>query len=74
MRCWRIRAAWRTSPPRARAAGASAAEIQEVVEVAYLFSGTPALVTAMNASARSAPASQRVGVATKIRCEARSSS
>ena len=34
---------------RARAAGASDAEIQEAVEVAYLFGGTPALVTAMNA-------------------------
>ena len=34
---------------RARAAGASEAEIQEAVEVAYLFGGTPALVTAMNA-------------------------
>jgi alkylhydroperoxidase/carboxymuconolactone decarboxylase family protein YurZ len=34
---------------RARSAGASEAEIQEAVEVAYLFGGTPALVTAMNA-------------------------
>ena len=34
---------------RARAAGASEAEIQEAVEVTYLFGGTPALVTAMNA-------------------------
>jgi alkylhydroperoxidase/carboxymuconolactone decarboxylase family protein YurZ len=34
---------------RARAAGASEAEINEAVEVAYLFGGTPALVTAMNA-------------------------
>src|SRR2546425_13262254 len=34
---------------RARAAGASDAEIQEAVELAYLFGGTPALVTAMNA-------------------------
>ena len=34
---------------RARAAGASESEIQEAVEVAYLFGGTPALVTAMNA-------------------------
>ena len=34
---------------RARAAGASDAEIQEAVQVAYLFGGTPALVTAMNA-------------------------
>jgi alkylhydroperoxidase/carboxymuconolactone decarboxylase family protein YurZ len=34
---------------RARAAGASEAEIQEAVEIAYLFGGTPALVTAMNA-------------------------
>jgi alkylhydroperoxidase/carboxymuconolactone decarboxylase family protein YurZ len=34
---------------RARSAGASDAEIQEAVEVAYLFGGTPALVTAMNA-------------------------
>src|SRR2546427_5172142 len=34
---------------RARAAGASEAEIQEPVEVTYLFGGTPALVTAMNA-------------------------
>ena len=33
---------------RARAAGASDAD-QETVEVAYLFGGTPALVTAMNA-------------------------
>jgi alkylhydroperoxidase/carboxymuconolactone decarboxylase family protein YurZ len=34
---------------RARGAGASEAEIQEAVEIAYLFGGTPALVTAMNA-------------------------
>jgi len=34
---------------RARGAGASEPEIQEAVEVAYLFGGTPALVTAMNA-------------------------
>jgi alkylhydroperoxidase/carboxymuconolactone decarboxylase family protein YurZ len=34
---------------RARAAGATEAEIQETVEVTYLFGGTPALVTAMNA-------------------------
>jgi alkylhydroperoxidase/carboxymuconolactone decarboxylase family protein YurZ len=34
---------------RARAAGATEAEIQEAVEVVYLFGGTPALVTAMNA-------------------------
>jgi alkylhydroperoxidase/carboxymuconolactone decarboxylase family protein YurZ len=34
---------------RARAAGASEAEVQEAVEVAYLFGGTPALVTAMSA-------------------------
>ena len=34
---------------RARAAGATEAEIQEAVEVAYLFGGTPALVTAVNA-------------------------
>jgi alkylhydroperoxidase/carboxymuconolactone decarboxylase family protein YurZ len=34
---------------RARGAGASEAEIQEAVEVAYLFGGTPALVTALNA-------------------------
>ena len=34
---------------RARAAGASEAEILEAVEVAYLFGGTPALVTATNA-------------------------
>ena len=34
---------------RARAAGASDAEILEAVEVAYLFGGTPALVTATNA-------------------------
>lgn len=34
---------------RARAAGASEAEVQEAVQVAYLFGGTPALVTAMNA-------------------------
>ena len=34
---------------RARAAGASEAEIQEAVEITYLFGGTPALVTAMNA-------------------------
>src|SRR5207248_6249351 len=34
---------------RARAAGASEAEIQEAVEVVYLFGGTPALVTAMSA-------------------------
>ena len=34
---------------RARAAGASEAEITETVEVAYLFGGTPALVTATTA-------------------------
>jgi alkylhydroperoxidase/carboxymuconolactone decarboxylase family protein YurZ len=34
---------------RARAAGASEAEILEAVEVTYLFGGTPALVTAVNA-------------------------
>ena len=34
---------------RARAAGATEAEINETVEVAYLFGGTPALVTATNA-------------------------
>jgi alkylhydroperoxidase/carboxymuconolactone decarboxylase family protein YurZ len=34
---------------RARAEGASEAEINEAVEVAYLFGGTPALVTATNA-------------------------
>jgi alkylhydroperoxidase/carboxymuconolactone decarboxylase family protein YurZ len=34
---------------RARAAGATEAEINEAVEVAYLFGGTPALVTAVNA-------------------------
>ena len=32
---------------RARAAGASEAEIQEAVEITYLFGGTPALVTAV---------------------------
>lgn len=34
---------------RARAAGATEAEINETVEVVYLFGGTPALVTAVNA-------------------------
>jgi alkylhydroperoxidase/carboxymuconolactone decarboxylase family protein YurZ len=34
---------------RARAAGATDAEVMEAVEVAYLFGGTPALVTAANA-------------------------
>jgi alkylhydroperoxidase/carboxymuconolactone decarboxylase family protein YurZ len=34
---------------RARGAGATDAEILEAVEVTYLFGGTPALVTAMNA-------------------------
>lgn len=34
---------------RARDAGASEAEIQEAIEVAFLFGGTPALVTATNA-------------------------
>jgi alkylhydroperoxidase/carboxymuconolactone decarboxylase family protein YurZ len=34
---------------RARAAGATEAEINETVEVIYLFGGTPALVTAVNA-------------------------
>ena len=38
---------------RARAAGASEAEIDEAVEVAYLFGGTPALVTAVNAFRKS---------------------
>ena len=37
---------------RARAAGASDAEILEAVEVAYLFGGTPALVTAVLTQAR----------------------
>jgi alkylhydroperoxidase/carboxymuconolactone decarboxylase family protein YurZ len=32
----------------ARAAGATEAEINEAIEVAYLFGGTPALVTAIN--------------------------
>lgn len=36
---------------RARAAGASEAEIKEAIEVAFLFGGTPALVTALNALA-----------------------
>ena len=39
---------------RARAAGATEAEINETVEVAYLFGGTPALVTAVNAFRTSA--------------------
>lgn len=39
---------------RARAAGATEAEIKEAVEVAYLFGGTPALVTAVNAFRTSA--------------------
>ena len=39
---------------RARAAGATEAEIKETVEVAYLFGGTPALVTAVNAFRTSA--------------------
>ena len=34
---------------RARAAGATEAEVNEAVQVAYLFGGTPALVTAVNA-------------------------
>ena len=34
---------------RARAAGATEAEINEAVQVAYLFGGTPALVTAVHA-------------------------
>ena len=34
---------------RARTAGASEAEINETIEVAYLFGGTPALVTATSA-------------------------
>ena len=34
---------------RARAAGASEAEINEAIEVAFLFGGTPALVTATDA-------------------------
>jgi alkylhydroperoxidase/carboxymuconolactone decarboxylase family protein YurZ len=38
---------------RARAAGASEAEIVEAVEVVYLFGGTPALVTALNALKKS---------------------
>lgn len=33
---------------QARAAGATEAEINEAIEVAYLFGGTPALVTAIN--------------------------
>lgn len=39
----------KTIADSARAAGASEAEVQEAVEVAYLFGGTPALVTAANA-------------------------
>jgi len=38
-----------TIAERARSAGASEAEINETIEVAYLFGGTPALVTALNA-------------------------
>jgi len=38
-----------TIAARARLAGASEAEINEAIEVAYLFGGTPALVTALNA-------------------------
>jgi len=34
---------------RARAAGATEEEIGEAIEVAYLFGGTPAIVTAINA-------------------------
>jgi len=34
---------------QARAAGASEAEINEAIEVAYFFGGTPAMVTAINA-------------------------
>ena len=34
---------------RARAAGASEAEIKEAIEVAYLFGGAPAMVTATSA-------------------------
>jgi len=34
---------------RARTAGASEAEINEALEVAFLFGGTPALVTAVSA-------------------------
>ena len=34
---------------QARAAGASEAEINEAIEVAYFFGGTPAMVTATNA-------------------------
>ena len=34
---------------RARAAGATEAEINEAVEVAFIFGGTPALNTAVNA-------------------------
>ena len=37
---------------RARAAGATEEEIKEAVQVAYLFGGTPALVTAVNAFRR----------------------
>jgi len=36
---------------RARAAGASEAEVKEAIEVAFLFGGTPALVTALSALA-----------------------
>jgi len=46
---WRCLDGVATIANRARGAGASEAEIQEAVEVAYLFGGTPALVTAMNA-------------------------
>jgi alkylhydroperoxidase/carboxymuconolactone decarboxylase family protein YurZ len=40
---------------RAREAGASEAEISEAIEVAYLFGGTPALVTATNALTTEGP-------------------
>src|SRR6266850_1440655 len=46
---------------RARAAGASEAEIQEAVEITYLFGGTPALVTAMNAFRMIEPPSRSSG-------------
>src|SRR5262249_51423351 len=56
---------------RARAAGASEAEIQEAVEVVYLFGGTPALGPAMNACKKSQKLARREGASRKAAPEDR---
>lgn len=45
-----------TIADRARAAGAGEDEIKEAVRIAYLYGGTPALVSALNAFKKETPA------------------